>query len=281
MKKETKKQFILSVVLLSLLLGTLYLWYGDFYFHSYSVIDDYEYAYEAKNDVLSIQNYEFSKHQNLQVNGGARIMALQDNFFIQGDIVDIEVKIDDTIFKHSYTVQSENEVFILPTQQTDIKLSDNDFKHVSLYVKVTRNNETVYSQELAMKKQELSIYSGSNKDYMIQNVYVSDSWLKAGDFTTSDKGLKKKYSQITIDYLYLKDNGNRDNLDDYERFLHITGSIDDVLSGKLNHGQFYDDKGSLLERTIICVVTLDDGKNPISFKVPLSLKKVVESHVES
>ncbi len=273
MKKETKKQLILSIALLCLLTVTLCLWYENFHFHTYATIDDYENVYSAKNEDVMIENYEFSKHMNIATHGGARVLALKDNFFLKNDVVELTVKMGENEFVHKYTIHEENEVFVLPTVETKETLTTKDFQKSSLHLEVKRSQDVVYKQDMKLSSDEIYVYSGGNKDYMIQNIYVGDHWLKTGDFTSRIDDVTSLYSHVTIDYLYLKEQGDPENLDDYERFINITGTSEDVLSGKLAQSQFFDDEGSLLDRTLICVITLDDGKDTFSFKIPLEMKK--------
>ena len=278
MNKEIKRQLILSGILLCLLVSTLIFGYDNFHFHTYIPVDDYQYAFEVKNDVIKIENYEFSKHNQKMAYGGARILPLQDNFYMKDDILKIKVNIKDQSFDYQYEIKDHNEVVVMPYLDGDFQFQEDDLKNVQLDLTIERDQKDIYHQTFDMKQEDVYMYSGSNKDYLIQNVYVSDHWLKTGDLSSKIDDIEKKYQTITIDYLYLKDNGDKENLNDYERFIHIQGKTNDVLSGKLNQTQFYDGQGSLLEKTFVCVVTLDDGK-PFVFKLPLhAQKKVVDEH---
>ena len=96
-------------------------------------------------------------------------------------------------------------------------IRDSDFADVMMHMTIIRNNKTVYDEDIAMKNQVMTVFNGGNKEYAIRNVYATPSWLKTGDFSCSVKDIDKKYPNITIDYMYLKDNGQVDDIDVYKR----------------------------------------------------------------
>lgn len=278
MNKEIKRQLLLSIVVLSLLVGTLVLWYDNFVFHTYKNIADYQYSFVAENEDVMIQGYEFYKDKNGQNHGGARIIALKERFLLANDQVKIvfsltRSKDSEFVYSHEYTVKTENEVSFIDMQETEEQLFAEDFKNAMVSIVVTRDHKTVYEKDLEATNQVLVLYNGGNKDYTIQNVYVAKSWLKTGDFSSTQKDLVNKYAYFTIDYLCLKQNGNPENIDDFERFVHINGKTQDLLSGKIKQSAYYDKTDSLLERDLICVVSLGNNEeniNEFTFRINLS-----------
>lgn len=286
MNKEIKRQLILSVVLLCMLILTLFFWYDNFIFHTYVNTSDYQYCFMGNNEDLSINGYEFYKDRDEQSHGGARIVALNDRFFLAGDQVLATFVIkngkEEIRYEHQFNVKSDNEVLFMNTEKTQEQLSDDELKDVSLEIVVKRDGGNVYEQIVPMNRQQIVVYNGANKNYALQNVYATASWLKTGDFVSTDQQIDKEYPYMIIDYLYLKENGNADNIDDYERFAYVKGKTKDILAGKNKTAAFYDDKGSLLERELRCVVTLtkeDTATEGYTFM--LNLKgaiKAVDSH---
>ena len=59
MNKEIKKQLILSFVLLTFVVATLFFWYQNFIFHTYGEKVDYQYCLYAQNEEWQIAGYEF------------------------------------------------------------------------------------------------------------------------------------------------------------------------------------------------------------------------------
>lgn len=278
MNKEIKRQLLLSIVVLGLLVATLVLWYDNFVFHTYRNIADYQYCFVAENDDVMIQGYEFYQDKNGQNHGGARILALKERFFLAGDQVEItfsltQSKDTEFVYMHKYEVKTENEVSYLDMSETKEQLVADDFKNATLRIVVTRDDKTVYENDLEPINQVLVLYNGGNKDYTIQNVYVGKSWLKTGDFSTTHKNLVNEYTYFTIDYLCLKENGDPDKIDDFERFVHINGKTQDLLSGKIKQSAYYDKADSLLEKDLISVVSFGNDEkniNEFTFRINLS-----------
>lgn len=286
MNKEIKRQLILSLILLCMFVSTLFFWYDNFIFHTYVNTSDYQYCFMGNNEDLTINGYEFYKDRDEQSHGGARIVALNDRFFLEGDHVTttfiVENGKQETRYQYQFDVKTDNEVLFMNTEKTKEQLSENDFKETSLEIVVQREDETVYEETVPMNMQQIVAYNGANKNYALQNVYVTSSWLKTGDFVSTDKEMIKDYPYMIIDYLYLKENGDADNINDYERFAYVKGKTEDILDGKKKTAAFYDDEGSLLERELRCVVTLTQEDTATEgYTFMLNLKgaiKAVDSH---
>ncbi|MEG0275974.1 MAG: hypothetical protein RR630_02995 [Coprobacillus sp.] len=278
MDKEIKRQLMLSGVVLSLLVCTLVLWYDNFVFHTYKNIADYQYYFATENEDIMIEGYELYKDNNVQSHGGARLIALKERFFLENDQIELTFSLTpskdkEIVYKHNYTVKSENEVCYLDVQETKESLFSEDFKNALINMTITRDNKVVYEKELPVKSKQLVLYNGGNKDYTIENVFVSKSWLKTGDFSTKDKNLVKKYNYFTIDYLCLKKNGDSDKIDDYERFVHLNGKTQDLIDGKVKQSAYYDKDESLLDKDLICIVSLGNNEksvNEFTFRINLS-----------
>lgn len=265
MNKEIKQQLILTGILLCLLMGTLFLWYDNFMFHSYVNVVDYQYCYAGETEDLMIDGYEFYKKDQVQMHGGARIAALKDRFFLKGDIVKLSLIIhledDEYTYTQEYKVKSDNEVCFFEEEETRQQLFDDDFSRMSFHLSVERAQKTVYDQDIKMTSQEMVVYNGSNKEYSLQNVYASSSWLKTGYFSSTVKDIEKEYPYITIDYLFLKDDGDEENINDYERFAHMNGLTEEFLKNTETQVAYYDGNDSLLDKKMICVISLGKDKS--------------------
>ena len=286
MNNEIKRQLILSGILLCMLVSTLFLWYDNFMFHTYVNVADYQYCFAGENDSVLIDGYEFYKNDRIQKNGKARVMALEDRFFLKGDLVRTTFVVNTSKEEYRYEqetkMKTDNEVFTLEEVETTKQLYDDDFADVMMHMTIIRNNKTVYDEDIVMKNQVMTVFNGGNKEYAIRNVYATPSWLKTGDFSCSVKDIDKKYPNITIDYMYLKDNGQVDDINDYERFAYVKGKTADILKGNDKQVAYYDEQDSLLGRTLSCVVTLtqdDSQAQPYTFMIQLQgTIKVVDSN---
>lgn len=274
MNKETKRQLILTGILLCLLIGTLTLWYDNFKFHSYVNVVDYQYCYGVSQEDFMVDGYQLYKKGHVQKFGGARLIALKEKLFLKGDVVTLTMNFakQDESYKQKYVIKTDNEVCFFPEETID-HISEEDFSSISFSLNVQRKKKSVYNQEFKMDSQELIVYNGSNKDYSMQNVYMGSNWLKTGNFSSTIDGIAKTYPYMSIDYLCLKDQGNVDNIDDYERFVHLQGQTTDFLAGQGIQSAFYDGEGSLLEKKMICVISLSQEENdtqPFTFMLDLS-----------
>lgn len=261
MNKEIKRQLILAVILLFFLVSTLFLWYSNFIFHTYINVVDYQYCFYGENDTFIVDGYEFYKNELGVKHGKARIIPLAENVVLKDDVIQITFELTSSnqqkySFKQKVKVKTDNAVCFMDEQDTEEMLSTQDFLKASLKIEVIRNEKNVYEQNIDMNEQPLVVYNGGNKDYTIQSVYVTSSWLKTGLFSSTKKGIEKEYPTITIDYLYLKDEGNKDDINDYERFAYVKGATRDMLDGKIQEVAYYDNEGSLLDKELCCVVTL-------------------------
>ena len=276
MNDKIKKQLIISGVMVALLVSTLGLWYKNFVFHTYMDMVDYQYCFEGENDDIIFEGYEFYKNKTEQKHGGARLAAKTQNLFLNGDQAIIKFQLtsqSDKVYEytHEYNITTDNEVFMIDSQETVEKLTDNDFSNVTVSIVLVRNGEEIYNESMKAHSSQLSVYNGSNKDYTLQNVYVASSWMKTGTISSTDD-IAKKYPYMTMDYIILKDDGNVDNVDDYDRFIHLNGNTQDFIDGKINQTMIYDGTDSLLDKTIKCVITLGENESlekPFIFMISL------------
>ena len=85
MNKEIKKQLILSFVLLTFVVATLFFWYQNFIFHTYGEKVDYQYCLYAQNEEWQIAGYEFYQKGKTQGYGHARLTPLQPQLLKKND----------------------------------------------------------------------------------------------------------------------------------------------------------------------------------------------------
>lgn len=285
MNKEIKRQLILSIGLIFVILLTLTLWYQNFIFHTYIHTSNEQYCFQGENDEWMVQGYEIYTENQSQIYGHARLMVLKEQLLCKGDILTADFCYQDRqgqnySFQHSYQVEMDNEVCILDEKRTDHFVQE-EMINPRIKIIIERDRKMIYEEEIDMAVQPLTTYSGGNKDYLVQNVYVSDSWLKTGNFSSKVKNIENEYPYMTMDYLYLNENGDENDINDYERFAYLKGKTDQFLNHQLKETAFYDDEGSLLEKDLRCVISFyksEDDKNPYTFMLNLhGAIKVVDS----
>lgn len=270
MNKELKRQFILSCAILGMVISTMFLWYDNFIFHTYRNVNDYQYCFRGENESVLIDGYEFYKNDQYERYGKARIIPVQDNFLLKGDHVTVTFELTSSqnetyLFQQEFDIRVDNEVYTLDEVDNHENLSSKDFSSFSLRFQIQRKKKIIYDEKIPMSNQQLIVYSGENKDYTIQEIYASPSWLKTGLFSSTIEGIEKDYPNMFIDYLYLKDTSQPDDINSYERFAFVKGKTKDMLDGLLQTVVYYDDEGSLLDKELCCVVTLikDEEKQDV------------------
>ena len=114
MNKEIKKQLILSFVLLTFVVMTLFFWYQNFIFHTYGEKIDYQYCLYAQNDEWQIEGYEFYQKGKTQGYGHARMTPLQPQLLKKNDemTVTLHLKNHQPLIQ-TIKVQNENQVLFL------------------------------------------------------------------------------------------------------------------------------------------------------------------------
>lgn len=278
MNNEIKKQLYLSLALLFALMISMFMWYDNFMFHTYiKQVDFQHYFYGSNNDVF-IDGYELCQDSQSGYYGNARILSTNTGVFKKNDNVTFTVKLTDQnevvhSYKHTYKVKSNDEVLYLNKEATDKMDHNTDIVHGEVKVTIKRNKKTVYNETVRLQIGKIITYNGGNKDYKIQDVFVADKWLKTGYFTTTIENLDDLYEYCVIDYTYLKDNGDRNNYDDYVRFALVSGDTHTMLQNTKQDVYFYDEEGSLHDKQIYCFVTLKEKKTDttgLTFMVDLS-----------
>ena len=277
MNKEIKKQLILSGTLLCVLLLTLILWYNNFLFHTYADVASYQYCFSGENDDFMVEGYEFYQSDSVAKHGNERLLALKDQLILKGDTIQTTLSFQNQknktlTYQQEYKVSTDNEACFFLEDETKESLYNDEFHQIQMQIQVMRDDKKVYDETIHMKQNHIVAYNGSNKDYSIQNVYISSSWLKTGTFSSTIKGIAKKYPYMSIDYLYAKDNTTTVDINHLERFVLLKGKTEDMLSNKIQQTAYYDEKGSLLDKPIYCVITLDKDdqfQNPYTFMIEL------------
>ncbi|MCD7894003.1 MAG: hypothetical protein LUG60_09930 [Erysipelotrichaceae bacterium] len=270
MKNEIKKQLLLSTIVLFVIIITLLIWYDNFVFHTYVTTNTYQYCFKGENSDFQINGYEFYQTDNILETGNARILCYQSDLLLENDEVVITFYVNDTTsYKDTLEISYDNEVLNMTVNQYNDILSIDDFDNPYIHITITRDNKNIYENDIEMTNQDILTYNGSNKDYTISNVYVTSSWLKTGDFSCKIDDLENQYPYMTIDYMY---SSEEVELNEYERFVYISGNTKDILENNEYQVVYYDSDDSLLDNDIICVITLmnsKDDNDPYIFTIEL------------
>lgn len=275
MNKETKKQLVLSAVMLFFIVCTMILWYDNFIFHTYVNQVDYQFCFRGSNDDILIEGFEMFQNNQKAYEGQGRIMALKNDFFKKGDKIQCQLTFQDSHqqdykYTHVYQVKNDNEVCYLDLQEDAIKNYQFQVTQIKGQITITRQKKVIYDQPLYLVAQDLSVYNGSNKDYSIQDVYVGESWLKTGYLTSTIDHLSSSYEQCVIDYVCIDKDQTAKDINDYERIAQISAKTSEVLNHQKQEVCYYEE-GNLLDKDIKCVITLfNQDEEPLTFVMNLS-----------
>lgn len=265
MKKETQKQLLMSLVLIALISLTLWLWFDSFSFQTYTKILDEQLCFYFKDEELKIDGFElYHKNEIIQA-GGARIEGLE---VLKNDQLYIECQIKtkkDIVLKYEVKIEKDDQVIYLDHQ--NIRLSDlKDVQSMKMKILNKRKKKEIYKNEILLKQSQLKTYTGSNKDYSLSNAYLGDHWFKGGYFHCIDENFYQEYPKMIIDYMYLKENGDVENLDDYQRFMHLENQTKKFLDG---YNDVYFDEDDELKNKDICAIITLVGEKEFVFRIDL------------
>lgn len=260
MNKEIKRQLLMCGILIIMISLTLVLWFDSFSFQTYTKITDEQLCYSYQDETLQIDGFElFYKNELLQT-GGARFSGLP---VLKNDHVSIDVKMtDDLVLNYKKTIKNNNEIIYLDYQQIEENIDIQNILEIPMSIKINRNNNEIYNEDIQLNIMELKTYTGSNKDYSISNAYLGNHWFKAGYFHCIDSHLDEKYENMIMDYAYLKDEN------EYTPFIHINGKTKEFLDG-LTQVYFFDEQDNLKDKEIVVFITLK-GEDEFTFRINLS-----------
>lgn len=277
MNNEIKKQLALSIVLLIFVIGTMFYWYDNFIFHTYKKQVDYQYCFSGINEDVMIQGYELFQNSQKAYSGNGRLLSVQNNFFLKGDQLEYTVTFTDNHnrtyqYKNQYQIKSTNEVCYLPQNVDHKKDHQLEIVKAQMQFVMKRQNKVIYNEMIPLHANKLTIYTGGNKDYMIQNVYVTDNWLKTGYFSSTIDHLSEQYPKCVIDYVCCMDETQEDDVNNYDRIVHISGDTSTILKNEKQDIYFYDQQGQLSQKKLKSVITLlksESDENPLIFVIEL------------
>src|SRR5699024_1127393 len=90
------------------------------------------------------------------------------------------------------------------------------------------------NQELTKLKLDitpLDRLEGSNSEYRIENAAISKSMIRLGSLKTSNDNVFKDYSDVSLEYRYLKDKkGDPKDNDNYVVFHKISGTTKELIN---------------------------------------------------
>ena len=285
MREEAKKQLILSIGVLFIIIVSMVMWYDNFVFHTFVKQVDFQECFYGYNDSIMIDGYELGQDSQGAFYGGARMLATSESLFRKNDTIHLIVTLTNSEnqemnCEHTYKVKNTNEVVNIEMNTLKKLEINTDIIKAKAQVIIKRGKKEVYNESITLQTNGVFTYTVGNKDYKIQDVFVSDTWLKTGYFSSTVSKLSDTYEYCIIDYTYLKTDGDRENLDDYERIAQIALPVDELLLNNVQKTYYYNDEGSLLDKDLICFVTLKHKKDEdLGITFVIELKQITKAGV--
>lgn len=279
MEKKYKEQLIISVLFASIVIASLFFMYPIFSFHTYDEVVYYDYLLTVDDKQVVLENFEIYKNESISSLGGGTLY-IEDETLWHGEN-ELKVKIqgfdkERRTVENQYVITKDNKEYSLVYATKEFTKKDKENKITNIVdAKITIQTMAdveVYSSKLAVTPMHLLI--GSNKEYRIENAYISDYVMRVGKLSVNSE-IEKKYPSISLEYRYVKDKKK----DEYVVFKKIIGQTKEYLKSNTSD-MFYQDKkdGSLIDKDLSVVVILSNDKDEYVFSIDLQVNKVGETN---
>lgn len=279
MEKKFKEQLIISILFVAIVISSLYFMYPIFSFHTYDEVVYYDYLLTVNDDHVALENFEIYKNESISSLGGG-MLYIEDETLWHGEN-ELKVRIqgidqEGRTIENQYVLSKNQKEYSLAYATKEFTKKDKENKITNIVdAKITMQtmaDKEVYSSKLAVMP--MHTLSGSNKEYRIENAYVSEFVMRLGKLSVNSE-IEKKYPNISLEYRYVKDKTK----DEYVVFKKVIGQTKEYL--KLNTSDvYYQDKkdGSLLDKDLSVVVILSNDKDEYVFSIDLQVTKVGETY---
>lgn len=278
MEKKYKHQLIVSILFLGLVVVTLFTLFPLYSFHTYDEVVYYDYLLNETSKDITLENFEVFKDEKNSSIGGGTLVVVNPSLFSEGQVLKVVVNANDNnqqTITSEYTMtysQNQSNYFLYAYKKV---FTNEDIE--SKITNITQATITFYDQQEAkvydaiLKVKPLAKALGANKQYRIENAYVSEQFMRLGKVATNTK--IEEYSTISLEYRYLKDKKK----EEYVVFKKVTNDISDYFDAKEIPVYYHNkDEGSLLDKELSVVIILSnkDTKKEYVFAIDLEIEKV-------
>ena len=273
MDKKHKQNLIITLVCTIVVGVSLFFFYDNFKFHTYSDVTYYDYLLRYSSDDLTIDNYEVNKNKSNSNIGGGTLTILNNTIFTNDSDLVFEVTLEND--DKDKVIYSQDIHYLVDTTKYDLATIDeeNVIDNVSkASFAIYLNTQEVYSDDLKLVSVD-PIYA-SNKDYRIDGACISSYYMRLGYLTTTNKSIIVDYPNVSLEYRYLKDKkGDEDDDNNYVVFKKITGKSKDIVN-VASSGAYVQEKedGSLKKKdlSVVVIFSKDNSDKTYAFKMEFS-----------
>lgn len=277
MKKKYMQHLIVSIVFAIIVSTTLFFMYDSFKFQTFGEIVYYDYILSGSNDFVIIENVEvYCDQDNFYLNDGRILFTDSSILSQQSPTIKLELSSDEKKFNHEFTLDNYDQNNLIYSFNNYSSKTDginlDTIKTATLTVE-TNNQELT---KLKLDITPLDRLEGSNSEYRIENAAISKSMIRLGSLKTSNDNVFKDYSDVSLEYRYLKDKkGDPKDNDNYVVFHKISGTTKELINND-DYGTYNleDDDIDLKNEKLSVVVILSNGDdNQYAFAIDLNVQE--------
>ncbi|WP_300628284.1 hypothetical protein [uncultured Thomasclavelia sp.] len=277
MKKKYMQHLIVSIVFAIIVSTTLFFMYDSFKFQTFGEIVYYDYILSGSNDFVTMENVEvYCDQDNFYLNDGRILFTDSSILSQQTPTIKLELSSDEKKFNHEFTLDNYDQNNLIYSFNNYSSKTDginlDTIKTATLTVEA--NNQELTKLKLDITP--LDRLEGSNSEYRIENAAISKSMIRLGSLKTSNDNVFKDYSDVSLEYRYLKDKKRdpKDN-DNYVVFHKISGTTKELINND-DYGTYNleDDDIDLKNEKLSVVVILSNGDdNQYAFAIDLNVQE--------
>lgn len=277
MKKKYMQHLIVSIVFAIIVSTTLFFMYDSFKFQTFGEIVYYDYILSGSNDFVIIENVEvYCDQDNFYLNDGRILFTDSSILSQQTPTIKLELSSDEKKFNHEFTLDNYDQNNLIYSFNNYSSKTDginlDTIKTATLTVEA--NNQELTKLKLDITP--LDRLEGSNSEYRIENAAISKSMIRLGSLKTSNDNVFKDYSDVSLEYRYLKDKkGDPKDNDNYVVFHKISGTTKELINND-DYGTYNleDDDIDLKNEKLSVVVILSNGDdNQYAFAIDLNVQE--------
>lgn len=283
MEKKYKQQLIVSILFIGLVVTTLFTMYPLYSFHTYDEVVYYDYLLNETSKDISLENFEVFKDEKTSSIGGGTLTIVNNTLFNEGQVLKVVINASNNkeqSISSEYVINysQNNPKYFLDAKKMIFTKDDVESKITN----ITEATITFYNEQetkiydMVLKVNPLTKAIGSNKQYRMENAYVSEYFMRLGKLVTNSK-IEKEYSTISLEYRYVKDKKKKE----YVVFNKTTSTTSEYFNNQEMPIYYHTkEEGSLLDKELSVVVILSntDGKDEYVFAIDLDVNKVGESN---
>lgn len=278
MKKKYMQHLIVSIVFAIIVSTTLFFMYDSFKFQTFGEIVHYDYILSGSNDFVTMENVEvYCDQDNFYLNDGRILFTDSSILSQQSPTVKLELSSGEKKFNHEFILDNYDQSNLIYSFDNYSGKTDSvDLDTIKTATLIIDSN----NQELTKLKLEITSLDrleGSNKEYRIENAAISKSMIRLGSLKTSNDNVFKDYSNVSLEYRYLKDKkGDPEDNDNYVVFHKISGTTKELINND-DYGTYNleDDDIDLKNEKLSVVVILSNGNtDQYAFAIDLNVQEV-------